>query len=89
MRSFDILSPLPSFAPLILLEILFDRGVIDLRIEQRALNVAMPQLLAHGRDWHSCLEELTGSAVTELVDRGLNPSRLAVFLSGIMDNTVL
>src|SRR6266566_446758 len=87
--SFGIRLPLPSCAPLIALQILLDGGLIDLGVEQRALNIAMAQLLAHGRHRNPCLQELTGSAVAQLVDRRLHPSRLAVLLPGIMHHTVL
>src|SRR6266700_2011843 len=89
LRSFGISLPLPSFASLILLQILLNGGLIDLCIEQRTLNVAMSQLLAHGRHRYPCLKELTGSAVTQLVDRCLDPSRLAVLLPSIMHHSVL
>src|SRR6266700_1056722 len=81
--------PLPSFAPLIVLQILLDGGLIDFGVEQRALNVAMPQLLAHGRDWNPCLQKLTGSSVAQLVNRRLYPGSFAVLLPGIMDHAIL
>jgi len=44
IRSFGILLPLPSFAPLIVLQILFDGGLIDFGVEQAYL-VSWPMKL--------------------------------------------
>jgi hypothetical protein len=46
---------LSPFALLIAQEVLFDRPVVDFRVEQGALNIAMTQLFADGRHRHSRL----------------------------------
>jgi len=73
---------------LILLQIVFDRGLIDFRIEERALNIAVPKLFADRGDGNSCLQKLTGTTVAELMNRCLHASLFAVFLPRIMDDTI-
>src|SRR5205085_10413531 len=88
-RSFGIRLPLPSFAPLVALQILFDGGLIDLGVEQRALNVAVSQLLAHGREWNLCLQQLAGPAVAQLVNCRFYLGCLTVLLPGVMHHAIL
>jgi hypothetical protein len=66
-----------------------DRGLIHFGIEQRTLDIAVAQLLAHRRDWYSCLQELAGSAVAQLVNRGLDLGFLTIFLLGVVGHAVL
>ena len=68
---------------------MLDRALIHFCIEQRTLDIAVAQLLAHRRDWYSCLQELAGSTMAQLVNRGLDLGFLTIFLPGVVGHAVL
>ena len=68
---------------------MLNRGLIHFRIEEGTLDIAVAQLLAHRRDWYSCLQELAGSTMAQLVNRGLDLGLLTIFLPGVVGHAVL
>ncbi len=68
---------------------MLDRGLIHFCIEEGTLDIAVAQLLAHRRDWYSCLQELAGSTIAQLVNRGLDLGFLTIFLPGVVGHAVL
>jgi len=68
---------------------MFDGGLIDFSVQERALQVPVPHLLAHRRDRNSRLDELAGPTVAQLVNGRLHTSSLTVPLSSVMDHAVV